>query len=299
MTLREKIILAHPRGFCAGVKNAIETVERLLRKQQRPIYVRHEIVHNRHVIGELRRKGVVFVESLDEIPDGADVVFSAHGVPESVEREARRRNLVISDATCPIVKKIHGLARKYSEAGLTLILIGNRRHPEIIGTSGRIKGPFHIVEEAADAGKICPGASEHFACLTQTTLNPEETASTYRALKRRLGAKLTPFKDNICYATRERQAAVRKLAGRVDVFFIIGSKNSSNSKRLKELAGKSGARAFLIDDEKSIRKSMLRSASTIGISSGASAPERLVSAVVEKLSKWGWTRPKDKAALPN
>ncbi|HPN83803.1 MAG TPA: 4-hydroxy-3-methylbut-2-enyl diphosphate reductase [Victivallales bacterium] len=290
----KKIYLASPRGFCAGVKNAIDTVEKLAKESSEPIYVRHEIVHNRYVIENLKRKGVIFVESLSSVPMGARIVFSAHGVSSSTETEALKRGLKITDATCPIVRRIHNLANSFSQKGFSIILIGHRVHPEIIGTSGRIKGKFYIVEEIRDIKKIPRCGSDKFVCLTQTTLNPQESKKIYKSLKKRLGSKLAPFKDNICYATRERQAAVRKLAMKSDAILVIGSSNSSNSLRLKEIAEKSGAKAYLIEDEKSIKKSMFKGKFSIGITSGASAPEQLVRATISKLESMGWIMARSK-----
>lgn len=290
-TNEEKILyLAKTRGFCAGVKNAIQTVEKLLDNSDEISYVRHEIVHNKHVIEELERKGVVFVEDIAVVPEGARLVFSAHGVSSSVEDEAKKKKLKITDATCPIVKKIHRLATLYSTKGFTMILIGHREHPEIIGTSGRIEGKYYIVENRRDVKKIIPEKSEKFVCLTQTTLSPEESEDIYLHLKKALGARLQPFNNNICYATRERQNAVKNLALKAQLIFVIGSRNSSNSRRLKEIAEKCGVKVFLIDDETAIRASSLKNIYRIGVTSGASAPERIVVAVLEKLRKMGWKK---------
>lgn len=284
----KKIFLATPRGFCAGVKNAIEKVEELLRNSQRAVFVRHEIVHNKHVINELKQKGVKFVENLSEVPYGSQIVFSAHGVPKSVEKKAIKRGLIIHDATCPIVKKIHKLAQEYSKLSYTLILIGHKDHPEIIGTAGRINGKYIIVEKPSDINSIKVAKNEKFICLTQTTLTPEETKKIYKSIKKKFGEKLAPLRDNICYATKQRQEAVKKIAEKCDMFIIIGSNNSSNSKRLKEIAERSGCKAILIEDARTLNKSYLKSVKNIGISSGASAPEKLVKELIKKLENWGW-----------
>lgn len=285
----KKIFLATPRGFCAGVKNAIEKVEKLLRNSQRAVFVRHEIVHNKHVINELKQKGVKFVENLSEVPYGSQIVFSAHGVPKSVEKKAIKRGLIIHDATCPIVKKIHKLAQEYSKLSYTLILIGHKDHPEIIGTAGRINGKYIIVEKPSDINSIKIAKNEKFICLTQTTLTPEETKKIYKSIRKKLRKKLAPLRDNICYATKQRQDAVKKIAKKCDMFIIIGSNNSSNSKRLKEIAERFGCKAILIEDARTLNKSYLKSVKNIGISSGASAPEKLVKELIKKLQNWGWT----------
>jgi len=288
--IEKSILLASPRGFCAGVKNAINMVEKLLQTSQTPIYVKHEIVHNKHVVNDFKRRGVIFVEKISSIPERAQIVFSAHGVPKSVEEEAKKRNLIIHDATCPIVKKIHKLADEYSKKDFTVILIGHKTHPEIIGTAGRISGKFIIVENSSDAKKIRARKNEKFVCLTQTTLTPDETFGIYRILKEKLNGKILPLKSNICYATKERQDAVRKIAKKCDLFIVIGSKNSSNSKRLREIAENSGGKAILIDNENELKKRTLSNIHVIGISSGASAPEYLVEAILKKLKKYGWKR---------
>ncbi|HOK04591.1 MAG TPA: 4-hydroxy-3-methylbut-2-enyl diphosphate reductase [Victivallales bacterium] len=285
---KKRIILASPRGFCAGVKNAINTVENLLKTLQAPIYVKHEIVHNKHVVNDFKKRGVIFVEKISSIPEGAHIVFSAHGVPKSVEDEAKAKNLIIHDATCPIVKKIHKLADEYSKKNFTVILIGHKKHPEIIGTAGRISGNFIIVENTSDAKKIKARKDEKFICLTQTTLTPDETLGIYQILKKRLKEKLLPLKNNICYATKERQDAVKRIAKKCDLFIVIGSKNSSNSRRLREVAENSGVKAILIDDKTELKKNMLSNAQIIGVSSGASAPEYLVEVILKKLKKYGW-----------
>jgi 4-hydroxy-3-methylbut-2-enyl diphosphate reductase len=288
--IKKTVFLAKTRGFCAGVKNAINTVDRLVAESKSPVYVLHEIVHNRHVIRNLRKKGVVFVEDIGLVPPGANLVFSAHGVSAMIEKAAIQRGLKITDATCPIVKKIHSKASSCSRKKWTLILIGHRNHPETIGAAGRAKGNCRIVEDEKDVQKLPKNIGEKILCLTQTTLNPEETLKIERAIKKKFGGKLLPFQNNICYATVKRQNAVKKLASKCDLIFIIGSKNSSNSRRLKEIAEKCGATAALIEDQTMIKPEFLCGHKNIGISAGASAPEILVQKTVSKLKRLGWEK---------
>ncbi|MFH1158377.1 MAG: 4-hydroxy-3-methylbut-2-enyl diphosphate reductase [Pseudomonadota bacterium] len=282
---RLKIILARPRGFCAGVDRAIEIVERALRKFGAPVYVRHEIVHNKHVLEDLKKKGAVFVKELDEVPEGgqAPVIFSAHGVPKKVPEEARRRNLIYIDATCPLVTKVHREAETHHRSGRQVILIGHAGHPEVVGTMGQLpEGAVVLVETKEDAARVKIAHPEKTAYITQTTLSVDDTREIVAALKERFPKITAPEKEDICYATTNRQAAVRAIAPRVDALAVIGSRNSSNSNRLVETAGACGCPlAFLADSAKDINWENLRDIKTLGLTAGASAPEILVQEVVE------------------
>ena len=277
-----KILLAAPRGFCAGVDRAILVVERALEKYGAPVYVRHEIVHNTYVIKTLRSKGAIFVEELDEVPEGRLVVFSAHGVPKSVPAAAETRKLLYVDATCPLVSKVHVEAERHYSQGHEILLIGHANHPEVIGTMGQLPpGSMTLVQSVQDAETIQPTNPDNLAYVTQTTLSVDDTADIVNALRRRFPKIALPRKEDICYATTNRQAAVKAIAARCDTILVVGSPSSSNSSRLVEVAQKSGCRrAFLVEDESMIDWSTIAPGSTIGVTAGASAPEVLVSGVI-------------------
>ncbi len=280
------VLLASPRGCCAGVDRAIEIVERALERHGAPVYVRHEIVHNRHVVKSLEAKGAVFVQGLEEIErTDRPVVFSAHGVPKSVPADARDRGLVYFDATCPLVSKVHIEAEKHHRAGRMIILIGHDRHPEVIGTMGQLpQGSIILVQNLEDAESVDPGSDGELAYVTQTTLSVDDTAGIVAVLNRRFPGIRGPHRHNICYATTNRQAAVRAIAPRCDLVLVIGSANSSNSQRLVEVALAAGARqARLLDDAGHLKDMDFTSISTLGITAGASAPERLVQEVIAAL----------------
>ena len=286
-----KILLANPRGFCAGVDRAIEIVERALELFGAPIYVRHEVVHNRHVVERLRSLGTVFVDELHEVPDGATVIFSAHGVAKAVHDEASQRDLRVFDATCPLVTKVHLEVSRHAQAGRECILIGHRGHPEVEGTMGQYGreqgGEMYLVETPDDVASLPVRQPDDIAFVTQTTLSVDDTARVIDALRARFPAIQGPRKDDICYATQNRQDAVKSLAGRCDLFLVVGSPNSSNSNRLRELAEQQGVPACLVDDAGQIDRSWLDGRRCIGLTAGASAPEELVQAVVDRLSDWG------------
>ncbi len=277
-----KILLAAPRGFCAGVDRAILVVERALERFGAPVYVRHEIVHNSHVVESLRAKGAVFVEELDEVPEGRPVVFSAHGVPKSVPAAAEARHLLYVDATCPLVSKVHVEAERHFRQGHQILLIGHANHPEVVGTMGQLPpGAMVLVQSVEDVAKLEPDDPDNLAYVTQTTLSVDDTAEIVAALQRRFPKIAPPRKEDICYATTNRQAAVKAIAARCDVILVVGSPTSSNSNRLVEVALKSGSRkAFLVEDAGAIDWSAVRPESTIGVTAGASAPEMLVGEVI-------------------
>ena len=278
-----KVILANPRGFCAGVDRAIEIVERALEKYGAPIYVRHEVVHNRFVVDDLRKKGAVFVDQLDQIPARATVIFSAHGVSRAVWREAERRSLNIFDATCPLVTKVHVEVRQYRKLGLEIILIGHAGHPEVEGTMGQADGGIHLVENIDDVRNLSVRNPAKLAYVSQTTLSMDDTARIISALQARFPDITGPRKDDICYATQNRQDAVKQLATACDVLFVVGSPNSSNSNRLREIARLRGVPSHLIDGPDEIQPEWLEGKKQAGVTAGASAPESLVAAVVKRL----------------
>ncbi|MBK8907729.1 MAG: 4-hydroxy-3-methylbut-2-enyl diphosphate reductase [Rhodospirillales bacterium] len=282
-----RVILTNPRGFCAGVERAIEIVERALQLYGPPVYVRHEIVHNRHVVDSLRAKGAVFVEELEEVPDGAVTVFSAHGVSEAVETEARQRALPVIDATCPLVSKVHKEGRNQSQRGREVILIGHAGHPEVEGTRGRIPRGVHIVSTREDVGALTIPVEAPVAYVTQTTLSVDDTRDIIKALKERFPHIAGPDVRDICYATQNRQQAVREVAARVDLLLVVGAKNSSNSNRLREIGVQMGIPSYLIDDASMIEPDWLEGIETIGITAGASAPERLVQDLIVALGAYG------------
>lgn len=283
------IYLAKPRGFCAGVDRAIEIVERALALFGKPIYVRHEVVHNKYVVDDLKTKGAIFVEELSEIPSDSTVIFSAHGVSKSVRNEAERRQLQIFDATCPLVTKVHMEVIRHAKANDDVILIGHAGHPEVEGTLGQYNkdssGKIYLIETIEDAKKLQVNNANHLAYVTQTTLSVDDTIQIIDILKKRFKDIQGPKKDDICYATQNRQDAVKELAKHVDVFLVIGSTNSSNSNRLRELAVKNGINAYLIDGAQDIENSWFTDASSIGVTAGASAPEILVQSVLDNLKK--------------
>jgi len=287
-----QILLANPRGFCAGVDRAIEIVERALETFGAPIYVRHEVVHNRFVVDGLRERGAVFVDELDEVPDGATVVFSAHGVSQAVRAQAAARHLRVFDATCPLVTKVHIEVARHAKAGRDVVLIGHAGHPEVEGTLGQwncaqTDGEIHLVETPADVARLEPRHPDNIAYSTQTTLSIDDTKAVIAALRAKFPAIQGPRHDDICYATQNRQDAVRKLAEVCDLVLVVGSPNSSNSNRLRELAQKQGVDAYLIDGAQDIRREWLDGRNRIGVTAGASAPESLVQGVVARLREWG------------
>jgi 4-hydroxy-3-methylbut-2-enyl diphosphate reductase len=284
------ILLANPRGFCAGVERAIAIVERALEKFGAPIYVRHEVVHNRFVVDGLKAKGAIFVDELDEVPDGATVIFSAHGVAKAVRAEAERRGLTVFDATCPLVTKVHLEVERHRKLGREVIMIGHRGHPEVEGTMGQVAQGMHLVEGVADVAALKVGAgatADALAYVTQTTLSVDDAAAIVAALKQRFPAIVGPKKDDICYATQNRQDAVKALAARVGLMIVVGSRNSSNSNRLREVAENLGVPAYLVDNAAQIDAAWLAQKVAVGVTAGASAPEVLVSEVVERLRALG------------
>jgi 4-hydroxy-3-methylbut-2-en-1-yl diphosphate reductase len=282
-----RVLLAKPRGFCAGVERAIEIVERALTLYGPPVYVRHEIVHNKHVVESLRAQGAVFVEELDEIPEGAVTVFSAHGVSTEVEKEAERRNLPVIDATCPLVTKVHKEGRNHARKGREVILIGHAGHPEVEGTQGRIPGGVHLVSSTEDVKEITVRDPTKVAYVTQTTLSVDDTRDIIEALKHRFPNITGPDVKDICYATQNRQQAVRELAARVDMLLVVGARNSSNSNRLREIGAEWGIPSYLIDDARSLDPAWLEGVATVGVTAGASAPEKLVQDLIDRLGDFG------------
>ena len=282
-----RVILAQPRGFCAGVVRAIEIVELALRKFGPPVYVRHEIVHNKRVVNALQHKGAVFVEELSEIPDGANTVFSAHGVSQSVADEAMRRDLPVIDATCPLVAKVHKEGQRYALRDYEVVLIGHEGHPEVEGTRGRIPGTVHLVSSEKDVERLRVGNPDALAYVTQTTLSVDDTRAVIDALRGRFPKIVGPDVRDICYATQNRQSAVRALALQSDIIIVVGAQNSSNSNRLREIGEELGIPTYLVDDAQSIHPEWFKEATSIGITAGASAPEALVQEMVERLRDFG------------
>jgi 4-hydroxy-3-methylbut-2-en-1-yl diphosphate reductase len=282
-----EIVLAGPRGFCAGVERAIDIVELALSVCLPPVYVRKEIVHNRHVVEDLRAKGAIFVDELDEVPDDATVIFSAHGISPEVRGEARQRGLRVIDATCPLVTKVHLEAIRYAREGYSIILIGHADHDEVIGTLGEAPDRMIVIDSAAAVAALEVPNPQKIAYLTQTTLSVDDTRDVIDALRRKFPAIVGPSRDDICYATQNRQAAVKHIAGDVDVVLVIGAANSSNANRLVEVAESVGTRAYLINDVGDIRAEWLRGARRIGVTAGASTPEILVTEVMEALHRDG------------
>ncbi len=282
-----QVILAQPRGFCAGVERAIDIVETALEKYGPPIYVRHEIVHNRHVVDSLKAKGVKFVEEISEIPDGAITVFSAHGVSKKVENDAKLRNLQSIDATCPLVTKVHKQGQQYAAKGSDIILIGHENHPEVEGTIGQISGTVHLVSDIDDVEALEVLNPNKLAYVTQTTLSVDDTRNIIEALKLKFPNIVGPNTKDICYATQNRQAAVRELAKQVDVLLIVGANNSSNSNRLCEVGEFSGVPSYLVESSADVRDEWLKNCESVGVSAGASAPEKLVQEVIDHLRSYG------------
>jgi len=285
-----EVVLAQPRGFCAGVDRAIAIVERALALHGAPIYVRHEIVHNKSVVEDLRGKGAVFVEELEEVPTGATVIFSAHGVGLDVRREADARGLRVFDATCPLVTKVHVEVSRMRDAGREVVMIGHEGHPEAEGTMGQAETGMHLVETEEDVARLAVRDPERLAYVTQTTLSIDDCARIIAALKARFPAIVGPKKDDICYATQNRQDAVKFMAPRCDLVIVVGSPNSSNSNRLREVAQNLGREAYLVDNADGLRPEWLAGKRTVGVTAGASAPEVLVAQVVERLKALGATR---------
>jgi 4-hydroxy-3-methylbut-2-en-1-yl diphosphate reductase len=284
---RMRVVLAQPRGFCAGVERAIEIVELAVQRYPRPVYVRRQIVHNAHVVADLQRQGAVFVDELDEVPDGTTVVFSAHGVAPAVREEAQRRGLNVIDATCPLVSKVHSEARRFAGRGDTVLLIGHAGHDEVEGTLGQAPGSVVLIENEDDAERAVVANPDRVAFLTQTTLATDDASRTVEALRRRFPGIESSATDDICYATTNRQDAVRSIAAESDVVIVLGSENSSNSRRLAEVAERSGVAAHLVDDATEILPEWLAGATTVGITAGASAPPHLVDEVIGTLRALG------------
>ncbi len=288
-----QIYLANPRGFCAGVDRAIDIVERAIDVFGAPIYVRHEIVHNHYVVDRLREIGAIFVEEIDAVPDGATVVFSAHGVARAVEEQAERRGLAVFDATCPLVAKVHIEVARYAREAREVLLIGHAGHPEVQGTMGRFDasrgGRMILVETVDDVERVEVRDPDHLAFVTQTTLSMDDTAAIVAALRRRFPNLATPRKEDICYATQNRQDAVKGLIDRCDVLIVVGSASSSNSNRLREIADKAGKPGYLVDGPEDLRREWFESAASVGVTAGASAPEVLVQGVIGRLREWGGT----------
>nr|WHW29619.1 putative 4-hydroxy-3-methylbut-2-enyl diphosphate reductase [uncultured bacterium] len=290
-----KILLANPRGFCAGVDRAIDIVERALDLYEAPIYVRHEVVHNRFVVDDLKAKGAVFVDELDEVPDGSTVIFSAHGVSRAVQAEAASRDLKVFDATCPLVTKVHMEVKRYRDRKTDVILIGHEGHPEVEGTMGQgtdqgtPDGGMHLIEEPHDVQGLSVPDPDNVAYVTQTTLSVDDTQKVIDTLRVRFPKIQGPRKDDICYATQNRQDAVRALAGDSDVVIVVGSPNSSNSNRLKELAENLGVPSYLVDQPGQIQQAWFDGVDVVGVTAGASAPEILVKQVIDQIKRWGGT----------
>jgi 4-hydroxy-3-methylbut-2-enyl diphosphate reductase len=281
-----KVILAQPRGYCAGVVRAIEIVERALEKYGAPVYVRHEIVHNRHVVDSLRDKGARFVEDLSEVPAGAVTIFSAHGVAREVEQEAERRGLSVLDATCPLVSKVHMQGQRYVDQGRTVILIGHAGHPEVEGTMGQLTAPVHLIQSIKDVEALDIPRDAPVAYITQTTLSVDDTKAVIAALRARFSNLVGPETRDICYATQNRQTAVRELAKLVDLILVVGARNSSNSNRLREIGQEAGVPSYLVADGSEVRPEWLEGKRAVGLTAGASAPDVLVDDVVAALRRF-------------
>ena len=280
-----RVILAQPRGFCAGVVRAIDIVEKALEKYGEPVYVRHEIVHNKHVVNTLKNKGARFVEELDEVPNGAVTVFSAHGVPQSVVKNAQDRGLPVLDATCPLVSKVHNQGKRYVAHGRTLILIGHAGHPEVEGTMGQVGAPVHLVQEEEDVAKLEIPTNTPVAYITQTTLSIDDTKGIIVALKKHFSDIVGPETSDICYATQNRQTSVRELAKLADVILVVGAANSSNSNRLREIGIEEGIPSYLINDGSELKPEWVKGKKVVGLTAGASAPEELVRHEIEVLGE--------------
>jgi len=283
----QEVLLAEPRGFCAGVDRAIEIVERALEKFGRPIYVRHEIVHNTHVVNDLKARGAIFIEELDEVPAGATLVFSAHGVSQAIQHEAERRGFRIFDATCPLVSKVHVEVAKLHKEGYEFIMIGHKGHPEVEGTMGQLDSGIHLVEDVADVARVQPAQTDKLAVVTQTTLSVDDAAEITTAVKARFPKIREPKQQDICYATQNRQDAVKLMSRQVDAVVVVGSPTSSNTNRLRELAERLGVPAHMVDDASELRDEWFAGRIRVGVTAGASAPEDLVQGVVQRLKALG------------
>ncbi|WP_332742819.1 4-hydroxy-3-methylbut-2-enyl diphosphate reductase [Hydrogenophaga sp.] len=287
MPMSQEIVLAEPRGFCAGVDRAIEIVERALAKFGRPIYVRHEIVHNTYVVNDLKAKGAVFIEELADVPAGATLVFSAHGVSKAIQDEAKQRGFHIFDATCPLVTKVHVEVAKLHREGFEFIMIGHKGHPEVEGTMGQLESGIHLVEEVADVSRVSPTQTAKLAVVTQTTLSVDDAAEILKAVKARFPQVREPKQQDICYATQNRQDAVKLLSPQVDIVIVVGSPTSSNSNRLREVALKLGTVSHMVDSADELRAEWFEGKSRVGLTAGASAPEILVRQVIERIKALG------------
>jgi 4-hydroxy-3-methylbut-2-en-1-yl diphosphate reductase len=283
----QEILLAEPRGFCAGVDRAIDIVEHALQKFGAPIYVRHEIVHNTYVVNDLKNKGAIFIEALDAVPAGATLVFSAHGVPKAVEREAQARGFRIFDATCPLVTKVHVEVAKLHREGYEFIMIGHKGHPEVEGTMGQLDSGIHLVEDVADVARVNPTQTEKLAVVTQTTLSVDDASEIAAAVKARFPQVREPKQQDICYATQNRQDAVKVMSPQVDIVIVVGSPTSSNSNRLREVAKKLGTESFMVDSADELQAVWFEGRQRVGLTAGASAPEILVKAVIDRIKALG------------
>ena len=283
----QEVILAEPRGFCAGVDRAIEIVERAIAKFGAPIYVRHEIVHNTYVVNELKAKGAIFIEELSDVPPGATLVFSAHGVSKAVQHEAEARGFTIFDATCPLVTKVHVEVAKLAKEGFEFIMIGHKGHPEVEGTMGQLSSGIHLVEDVADVATVQPGQTDKLAVVTQTTLSVDDAAEIAAAVRARFPAVREPKQQDICYATQNRQDAVKIMSPQVDLVIVVGSPTSSNSNRLRELAQRMGTTSYMVDSADELRAEWFSGIARVGLTAGASAPEVLVQQVIERIKALG------------
>ena len=282
-----EVLLAEPRGFCAGVDRAIEIVEKALAKFGRPIYVRHEIVHNTYVVNDLKERGAIFIEELDDVPPGATLVFSAHGVSQAIQKEAERRGFQIFDATCPLVTKVHVEVAKLHKEGYEFIMIGHKGHPEVEGTMGQLESGIHLVEDVADVARIQPGQTDKLAVVTQTTLSVDDAAEITAAVVARFPLIKKPKQQDICYATQNRQDAVKVMSPQVDIVIVVGSPTSSNSNRLRELAQKLGTESYMVDSADELQAAWFDGKQRVGLTAGASAPEVLVKAVIDRIKALG------------
>ncbi|MDP3651432.1 MAG: 4-hydroxy-3-methylbut-2-enyl diphosphate reductase [Rhodoferax sp.] len=283
----QEILLAEPRGFCAGVDRAIEIVDRALQKFGRPIYVRHEIVHNTYVVNDLKNRGAIFIEELDDVPPGATLVFSAHGVSQAIQREAQARGFQIFDATCPLVTKVHVEVAKLHKEGFEFIMIGHKGHPEVEGTMGQLDSGIHLVEDVADVARVAPRQTEKLAVVTQTTLSVDDASEIAAAVKARFPNVREPKQQDICYATQNRQDAVKIMSPQVDIVIVVGSPTSSNSNRLREVARKLGTESYMVDNADELRPEWFEGRQRVGLTAGASAPEILVRAVIDRIKALG------------
>ncbi len=282
-----EIYLAEPRGFCAGVDRAIEIVQRALDKFGAPVYVRHEIVHNTHVVNDLKSKGAIFIEDLNDVPEGATLVFSAHGVPKVVEKQAHELGFTVFDATCPLVTKVHVEVAKLAKLGFEFIMIGHKGHPEVEGTMGQLESGIHLVEDVADVARVRPQQSEKLAVVTQTTLSMDDAAEILAAVQKRFPSIQSPKQQDICYATQNRQDAVKFMSPQMDLVIVVGSPTSSNSNRLKDVSSNFGTPTYMVDDASEIQSEWFEGRSKVGLTAGASAPEVLVQAVIARIRELG------------